>query len=157
MQPGYPNQDPQQPYGQQPPHDQPTQHLGQPAQPYGQQPVHGQDAYAAQPQYGQPYGHPAQPYGQQPMYGQQPHIDNNMTMSIVSIFLFWPLAIPAIMNASKVNAFLASGDYASAQKAATDSKKWSKLALIVGLSLWAVNIVCCGIWIALGAANSTGY
>jgi ABC-type sugar transport system permease subunit len=29
--------------------------------------------------------------------GQPPAVDNNMTMSIVSIFLFWPLAIPAII------------------------------------------------------------
>ena len=38
--------------------------------------------------------------------GQPPAVDNNMTMSIVSIFLFWPLAIPAIISASKVNPLL---------------------------------------------------
>ena len=47
----------------------------------------------------------------QPGYPGQPpqQVDNNMTMSIVSIFLFWPLAIPAIINASKVNPLLAAG------------------------------------------------
>ena len=60
-----------------------------------------------------------------------PTVDNNMTMSIVSIFLFWPLAIPAIINASKVNQLLAQGDVAGAQAAATESKKWSRLALKV--------------------------
>lgn len=80
----------------------------------------------------------------QPGYPQQPpQIDNNMTMSIVSIFLFWPLAIPAIINASKVNPALQVGDYAGAQQAATESKKWSKLALIIGLSLWGVSLLCC--------------
>ncbi|WP_412541582.1 CD225/dispanin family protein [Longispora sp. K20-0274] len=74
---------------------------------------------------------------------QPPQIDNNMTMSIISIFLFWPLAIPAIINASKVNGFLAAGDYASAQQASTDSKKWSKIALIVGGALWVIWILCC--------------
>ncbi len=69
-----------------------------------------------------------------------PAVDNNMTMSIVSIFLFWPLAIPAIINASKVNTLLAQGDVAGAQNAAAESKKWSKLALIVGISLYAL---CC--------------
>ncbi|GAB2924953.1 hypothetical protein GCM10027280_10240 [Micromonospora polyrhachis] len=95
----------------------------------------------------------------QPGYpSQQPQqIDNNMTMSIVAIFLFWPLAIPAIMAASKVNPLLQQGNYAAAQAAAADSKKWSKLALIIGLVLWAINIICCVIWfiISLSAASTS--
>jgi hypothetical protein len=85
----------------------------------------------------------------QPGYqqGQPPQIDNNMTMSIVSIFLFWPLAIPAIINASKVNTLLQQGDYAGAQQAASESKRWSKLALIIGLCVWALLLVCCIIYI----------
>ena len=61
-------------------------------------------------------GYPPQQY---PPQGQPQAIDNNMTMSIVSIFLFWPLAIPAIINASKVNPALQAGDYAGAQHFAT--------------------------------------
>ena len=93
----------------------------------------------------------------QPGYQQgQPQIDNNMTMSIVSIFLFWPLAIPAIINASKVNQLLGQGDYAGAQAAAAESKKWSKLALIIGLIGWAIGIVCCIIYVvALGSLASS--
>ena len=81
--------------------------------------------------------------GQYP--GQPPQINNNMTMSIVSIFLFWPLAIPAIINASKVNPLLQQGDYHGAQAAATESRKWSKLAIIIGL-VWigVVIVACCG-------------
>lgn len=87
----------------------------------------------------------------------QPAVDNNMTMSIVSIFLFWPLAIPAIINASKVNPLLQQGDYAGAQAAAAESKKWSKLALIVGLVWYAVVIVCCVIWFAfIATTTATG-
>ncbi|WP_319463873.1 CD225/dispanin family protein [Micromonospora sp. RTP1Z1] len=88
----------------------------------------------------------------QPGYPQQqpPQIDNNMTMSIVAIFLFWPLAIPAIINASKVNPLLQQGDYAGAQAAAAESKKWSKLALIIGIIAWVISIVCC---IALGVGG----
>ena len=74
---------------------------------------------------------------------QPPQIDNNMTMSIVAIFLFWPLAIPAIINASKVNPLLQQGDYAGAQAAAAESKKWSKLALIIGLVWLGVVLLCC--------------
>ena len=73
----------------------------------------------------------------------QPPVDNNMTMSIVSIFLFWPLAIPALISASKVNSLLAQGDIAGAQAASADSKKWSKLALIIGLIVWGLVLICC--------------
>src|SRR5690349_9994276 len=64
---------------------------------------------------GYPPQYPPQGY---PPQGQPQPIDNNMTMSIVAIFLFWPLAIPAIINASKVNPALQVGDYAGAQNAA---------------------------------------
>ena len=80
-------------------------------------------------------------YPQQPQ--QPPAIDNNMTMSIVSIFLFWPLAIPAIINASKVNPALQMGDFAGAQAAAAESKRWSKLALIIGIVWIGVLLLCC--------------
>lgn len=89
---------------------------------------------------------------------QQPQqIDNNMTMSIVAIFLFWPLAIPAIINASKVNPLIQQGDYAGAQAAAAESKKWSKWALIVGL-IWIGIIVvgCCLLGGLAGLAGSSG-
>jgi hypothetical protein len=93
----------------------------------------------------------------QPGYPSHPpqQINNNMTMSIVAIFLFWPLAIPAIMAASKVNPLLQQGNYPAAQAAAAESKKWSKLALIIGICLWAVSLVCCviGVIINLNAAN----
>jgi ABC-type Fe3+ transport system permease subunit len=68
-------------------------------------------------------------------------VSNNMTASIISIFFFWPLAIPAIINASKVNERLAAGDIAGAQTASDESRKWSKLAFIVGGILW---VLCCG-------------
>ena len=84
--------------------------------------------------------------------GQPPAVDNNMTMSIVSIFLFWPLAIPAIISASKVNQALQVGDIAGAQAAAADSKKWSKLAIIIGLVFWGIGVLCCIGYFALFAA-----
>jgi len=113
---------------------------------YGQDPYGQQQQPQQQPQYGQPYGQQPQPYGQP--YGggggQPPaQIDNNMTMSIISIFLFWPTAIPAIINASKVNPALQAGDYATAQQAATESKKWSKISLIVGIVSWSLSILGC--------------
>jgi hypothetical protein len=89
-----------------------------------------------------------------PPQGPPPQIDNNMTMSIVSIFLFWPLAIPAIINASKVNQLLQVGDYAGAQAAATESRKWSKLAVIIGIA-W-IALVCVGCLALGGLAALSG-
>ena len=88
----------------------------------------------------------------QPGYQQgPPQIDNNMTMSIVAIFLFWPLAIPAIINAQKVNPALMAGDFAGAQQAASESKRWSKLALIIGLVMWGISLLCCVGWLVITA------
>jgi Interferon-induced transmembrane protein len=92
---------------------------------------------------------------QYPPQNQPPQINNNMTMSIVAIFFFWPLAIPAIIAASKVNPALQAGDYATAQQAAADSRKWSKWALIVGISVWVLTLICCGGLAACGALNSS--
>jgi hypothetical protein len=92
----------------------------------------------------------------QPGYPQQQppqQIDNNMTMSIVSIFLFWPLAIPAIINASKVNPLLQQGDFAGAQNAANESRRWSRLAVIVGCVWLGIVLVCC----ILGAVLNVGF
>ena len=89
-----------------------------------------------------------------PPQGPPPQIDNNMTMSIVSIFLFWPLAIPAIINASKVNTLLQQGDYAGAQNASAESKKWSKLAIIIGLVWIGLVLVCCIGGVLLGGLGS---
>jgi Interferon-induced transmembrane protein len=73
---------------------------GQPPAPYGQAPQ------------SPPYGQPQQPYGQQPYGapqmgypaapgGVKPY--NYLPWSIISIFLFWPTVIPAIINATKVD------------------------------------------------------
>jgi hypothetical protein len=94
---------------------------------------------------------PPPPPGAHPGQGPQ-HIENNMTMSIVAIFLFWPLAIPAIMNASKVNPALQQGDYAGAQHFANESKKWSKLALIIGLIGWGISVLCICLLVVLSAS-----
>ncbi|HLU32815.1 MAG TPA: CD225/dispanin family protein [Natronosporangium sp.] len=95
---------------------------------------------------------PPPPPGAAPGQGPQ-QINNNMGMSILAIFLFWPLAIPAILNASKVNPALQVGDYATAQHHAEESKKWSKWAIIVGLSWIGLVFLCvCGSFVLAAAS-----
>jgi len=96
----------------------------------------------------------------QPGYGQPayaPQINNNMTLSIVSVFLFWPLAIPAIINAAKVNPLIAQGDFAGAQYAADQAKKFAKLGIIIG-AVWIglVVLFVCGTFILAAVAGSAG-
>jgi hypothetical protein len=65
-----------------------------------------------------------------------------------------PLAIPAIINASKVNTLLQHGDYAGAQAAAAESKKWSKLAPVIGLIGWVIGVVCCVVYFVVIASTA---
>ena len=92
-------------------------------------------------------------YPQQPGYPQQPPVlGNNMTMSIVALFFFWPTAIAAVLNAAKVNPALQIGDVGSAQIAVAESKKWAKISIIIG----ACGIVlCCGLLVILFSAATT--
>ena len=122
--PDYANQ--QQPYGE--PQQQP---YGNPQQSYGNQ---------------QPYGNPQQPYGNQ--YPQKPYgnqqgapagnkPDNYLVWAILctifccSLFSL-PFGIASIVNASKVESAWNSGNYAEAQKASENAKKFAIICAIVG-------------------------
>ncbi len=90
-----------------------------------------------------PAGYPAQPM---PM-GQPP--SNNLVWGIlVTIFCCLPLGIVSIVQAAQVNSKWAMGDYAGAQKAAEDAKKWAMWGAIAGV----VGGIVYGVFIALGAA-----
>lgn len=126
----------QNPYGQtpaSPPYGQPVPYGQPPASPpYGQPPV-------APP----PYGQPPSPYGAPPGYGAAPGMkpNNYLVWAIISIFLFWPLAIPAIIQANRVDPMWNSGQYAEAQKASDKAKQYSLLATIIGPCLWVLLII----------------
>jgi hypothetical protein len=104
----------------------PAQHLQQiqgasVTTPYGQGP---QQPYGQQP-YGAPQmGYPAAPGGVKP--------NNYLAWSIVSIFLFWPLGIPAIINATKVDPAWQMGNAAMAQEHSNKAKMFSMIATIIG-------------------------
>lgn len=134
-------QGPQQPYGQQP--------YGQPQQPYGQ-PQPGQAPYGQAPQ-SPPYGQPQQqPYGQQPYgappigYGPGPSGQkppNYLGWAIGCIFLFWPVAIAAIINATKVDPAWQMGNVAEAQQKSNSAKTFCMVSTIIGVLVFIMYII----------------
>lgn len=52
---------------------------------------------------------------------------------LVTIFCCWPLGIPAIIFAARVNSKFNQGDYLGAQEAADKAKKFTLIALALGL------------------------
>ena len=99
--------------------------------PYGQDP---QQPYGQQP-YDAPHtGYPAAPGGVKP--------NNYLAWSILSIFLYWPLGIVAIINATKVDPAWQMGNAAMAQEHSNKARKFSMIATIIG----AVGFVIIGIY-----------
>jgi hypothetical protein len=84
-----------------------------------------------------------------PPSGAPAEIPNYLVLAILSIFCCWPLAIVAILNATKVNKLAAAGDTAGAVAASAAAKKWAYITIGLGLGLWVVIII---IYAVLGAA-----
>jgi hypothetical protein len=83
--------------------------------------------------------HPVQP---------TPHpaltIDNHRGWALACLALFWPLAIPAITAASRVDALLAAGDRAGAEEASRSARSWALRATIIGIVWWVLVLCFCG-------------
>lgn len=101
---------------------------------------------SAAPPFSSP-GSPPSPYAapsSQVAGGGNPNqeIPNYLWQSIVvTIFCCWPLGIPAIIFAAKVDGLKARGDIAGAQAAAANAKKWTLIAMISGLVAIGIYIV----------------
>jgi hypothetical protein len=78
------------------------------------------------------------------------NIPNYLVLGIVSIFCCWPIAIAAIINATKVNGLVAAGDIAGATDASAKAKKFAIIAIALGVGL---NIIGAIIWGILLATN----
>lgn len=99
------------------------------------------------------YGPPPGGGGYGPPPGATPP-DNGLVWAIVAIFCCWPFAIPAIINATKVNDLWNRGDQAGAMEAQAQAKKWTKIAFILG-GIWVVLWVLYVIFAVIFAASTT--
>src|SRR5216684_1849473 len=76
-----------------------------------------------------------------PASGGSATVPNYLVPAIISIFCCWPLAIPAIIFATRVNSSVAAGNTAAAEEASAQAKKFMKLAFIIGSVCWVLFIV----------------
>jgi len=77
-------------------------------------------------------------------------VPNYLVQSIlVTLCCCLPLGIVGIINASKVNGLLASGDYDGAVRASEEAKKWCTIGFFAG-------IVVNAIWIAIQVMAGAG-
>ena len=63
---------------------------------------------------------------------------------LVTLFLFWPLGVPAIVFAARVNSKWAQGDYHGAIESSRKAKKFSAWAAIVGGIIIILLVVSSG-------------
>jgi hypothetical protein len=76
-----------------------------------------------------------------PPGGNPAAVPNYLVLAILSVFCCWPLAIVSIINATKVNKLLASGDTAGAMEASKNAKRWAIIAIAIGVGLNLISIV----------------
>jgi uncharacterized membrane protein len=69
------------------------------------------------------------------------NIPNYLVLGIVSIFCCWPLAIVALINATKVNTLVAAGDIAGATEASAKAKKFATIAIVVGVIVNVIGLI----------------
>ena len=81
-------------------------------------------------------------------------VPNYLWQSILCFLLFfWPFAIPAIVYATRVQPFLQSGDVGLAIEASKKAKKWVKLSVVVGVSLF---VLICALYGAIAYLATNG-
>jgi len=86
--------------------------------------------------------------------GMQPKPDSNLVWAILTTLLCClPFGIVAIVYASKVDSLYAAGQYAEAQQASDNAKKWSILAAVVG-SLVIVGYIVLVVFMGVLAGSS---
>ena len=70
------------------------------------------------------------------------NVANHLVAAIlVTILCCWPLGIPAIVFAAKVNGFVGAGDYGGAMEASKKASMWIWIAFGLGLPLQIIAII----------------
>jgi hypothetical protein len=85
-----------------------------------------------------------QQYPQQQFNPQSmpPEPSNHLALSIiVTVLCCLPFGIVGIINATKVNSYYMMGNYAAAEKASKDAKKWSMIGIICSAVVWLIYIL----------------
>ena len=67
--------------------------------------------------------------------------NTDLGRSILVSFFCWPLAMPAILNASKVTTKFLQGDYESAARCSRKARKWSTFAIVSAVIFWMIYVV----------------
>ena len=91
-------------------------------------------------------------------YGSQPPIPSNYLVFAIltTICCCWPLGIPAIVFAAQVNSKYEAGDYLGAEKASSNAKLWTLLALGGGVLLYLLSIAYYVFVFVIMAASAAG-
>jgi len=72
---------------------------------------------------------------------QGPPPGNNLVWAILALLCCWPFAIPAILQAGKVNGLWAQGQTAAAQEAANAARKWAIIAAVLGVVVYVIFVI----------------
>ena len=90
-----------------------------------------------------------------PPAGGSATVPNNLVIAIISVFCCWPLAIPAIIFATQVNTKVAAGDMAGAQEASAKAKKFSFIAIGLGVAGYLIIGLIYGVAIIAAISGSS--
>nr|WP_052478910.1 CD225/dispanin family protein [Kibdelosporangium sp. MJ126-NF4]CEL21188.1 hypothetical protein [Kibdelosporangium sp. MJ126-NF4]CTQ96246.1 hypothetical protein [Kibdelosporangium sp. MJ126-NF4] len=133
--------------GSQPEYGQPGPGQPGPAQPGFQQypvypqaayppPVYPQPVYSPYPGYPPPYG-----YGYPGYLPQEPPPPNHLGWAIGAIFLFWPVAIAALIKSGQVERFWAMGQPELARQASESTRTLCLVATLIGAFTFVLGFV----------------
>lgn len=89
-------------------------------------------AQSGQPTYQPPY--------QPPAPGSVPRIPSHLVWAIISIFMFWPTGIAAVVYASRVDNLLTLGNVAAAQEASGKAKLFATIST-VAFVIWLIIVI----------------
>lgn len=118
-----------------------------PQDPYGTQPPSGD--YGATPPPPNYYGGGSTP--------PTPPPPNYLVWAIISVFLCWPLAIPAIIFSTQVNTKWQQGDVAGAEESSRKAKTFAMWATILGAVAIILGIVLGAAGVLAGTAGISSY